>query len=135
MTILPFKFKHLPLLHELLSSQSYIGISNITMKTLPKTGYIVLLNNQPVAAGFLRRVEPCFAQFDTFATSSYFGSQIRHKAINLVIDSLLHDAKTLKLHGIIAFTEDSGILTRAKDMGFHVVNQTLLALPLLPQSK
>lgn len=114
----------------MLKSQSYAGISDITMRTLPKTGYIVLMNDQPIAAGFLRRVEPCYAQLDTLTANAYFGSQIRHDGINLVVTTLLEDAKRLKLEGIISFTSDKGILTRAESMGFHKVDQSIIAIAI-----
>lgn len=128
--IVPFKHKYLPLIHELLNSQSYLDVDLIQTATLPKIGYLVLLNDQPIACGFLRRVEPCYAQFDTFATSKYFGKECRHKALCLVLDSLFDSAKVLKLKGIIATTADSGILERAQSIGFHIVNQTVIAKSL-----
>lgn len=118
------------MLLELLDSQKYLGINNITMRTLPKIGYIALLNNQPIAAGFLRRVEPCYAQLDTLCSNAYFGSQIRHEGIKKVVDELIADAKRLNLEGILASTKDSGVLKRAESIGFHVVPETLIALPL-----
>jgi hypothetical protein len=102
----------------------------ITTKNLPKIGYIVYSNKTPIAAGFLRRLEPCYAQIDTLCSSSWFGSQIRHDAIKLVVDNLIEDAKRLKLEGIIATTRDKGTLERALSIGFHVVEESLIALPL-----
>lgn len=100
------------------------------MKTLPKIGYIVLLNKQPIAAGFLRRVEPTFAQIDTLCSNAYFGSQIRHIGITKVVDALISDAKSLKLDGILALTEDEGTINRALSLGFHIVDQKVIGLPL-----
>ncbi len=100
------------------------------MKMLPKIGYITLMNKQPIAAGFLRRVEGGFGQMDTLVSNPYFGSQIRHIGINKVVDLLIDEAKTLKLHGVIGFTPDAGILKRAIDRGFHTVEQVFIALPL-----
>jgi len=130
--LVPFKFKYFEQLQEILTSQKYADISNITMRTLPKIGYIALLNDQPIAAGFLRRLEPCYAQIDTLCSNAYFGSQIRHDGIKKVIDALLSEAKALNLEGIISLTEDAGVLKRAKDLGFHVIDQKVVALPLKP---
>lgn len=129
-TILPFKFKHLPLLHELLTSNLYEGICHIDMKTLPKIGYIVLLGKVPIAAGFLRRLEPCFAQIDTLASNAYLGSIIRHQGITMVVDELITHAKALNLKGIVSHTNNPGVLKRAEILGFHVVSETIIALPL-----
>lgn len=129
-TILPFKFKHLPLLHDLLTSNQYEGICHIDMKTLPKIGYIVLLGKVPIAAGFLRRLEPCFAQIDTLASNAYMGSLVRHQGITMVVDALIADAKVLKLKGIVSHTSNQGVLKRAEVLGFHVVKETIIALPI-----
>lgn len=99
---------------------------NAEMNTLPKIGYLALLNKQPIAVGFLRRLEPCFAQIDTLASNAYFGSKIRHEAIHLVVNSLLEDAKRLELKGIMALTKDQGIITRAKELGFNEINQVVI---------
>ena len=129
-TILPFKFKHLPLLHSLLESNQYEGICHIDMKSLPKVGYIVLLGKVPIAAGFLRRLEPCFAQIDTLASNAYMGSIIRHQGITMVVDELIAHARVLKLKGIVSHTSNAGVLKRAEALGFHVVKETIIALPL-----
>jgi hypothetical protein len=128
--IIPFKFKHLQALIDLHASQQSPTATHISMKTLPKVGYIAYLGNQPIAAGFLRRVEPCYAQIDTLVSNAHFGSKIRHEGISQVVDALIIDAKALKLKGLIAHTLDTGTITRAKSLGFHVVPQTILALPL-----
>lgn len=128
--VVPFKFKHLPLLLEMLNSRSYMGIATVNMKTLPKIGYIALLEGQPIAAGFLRRVEGGFAQLDGLTSNPYFGSIIRHEGIEKVVNSLIAEAKSLQLHGIIAFSSDKGVLSRSEGLGFQTVEQTIIALPL-----
>jgi hypothetical protein len=129
-TIYPFKFKHLPLLHEMLESNQYEGVNLIQMKTLPKLGYIVLLGKTPVAAGFLRRLEPCYAQIDTLCSNKYLGSIVRHQGVSTVVDALIEDAKRLKLEGIICHTKHKDVLERAKSLGFHVIPETIIALPI-----
>lgn len=129
-SIVPFKFKYLSLLIEMLKDRDFSNISSISMKTLPKIGYIALLHGQPIAAGFLRRVEGGYGQLDTLTSNPYFGSVIRHEGVSKVVDSLIQDAKDLKLQGLIAFTSDSGILNRAATIGFQEVNQKLISLNL-----
>jgi hypothetical protein len=129
-SIIPFKFKYLGILHDILKSNDYLHISTVNMKTLPKIGYIALLGGHPIAAGFLRRVEGGYAQLDTLTSNKYFGSQVRHQGIKKVVDALLQDAKDLKLHGIIAFTEDSGVLSRAKELDFKELPHKLIGLKL-----
>lgn len=130
LSIIPFRFKYLSTLHELLNSNDYLGISEVNMKTLPKIGYIALMGGHPIAAGFLRRVEGGYAQFDTLTSNKHFGSLVRHKGIELIVDHLLQDAKDLRLKGIIAFTTDDGILDRADKMGFKTLTHSVIALKL-----
>lgn len=118
------------MLIEMHKDREYLHMNYITMKSLPKIGYIAVMNKQPIAAGFLRRVEGGYAQLDTLVSNPYFGSQIRHVGIKLVVDSLLAEAKDLKLLGIVSFSQDTGILSRAKALGFQVVDQTLICLRL-----
>ena len=130
-SIVPFRFKYLKALHDLLGSNDYLGISDVNMKTLPKIGYIALRGGHPIAAGFLRRVEGGYAQLDTLTTNKYMGSIIRHEGINKVVDALIQDAKDLQLRGIIAFSRDYSIIKRAEDLGFHTLGeQKLFALKL-----
>ena len=130
-SIFPFKFKHFNDLIELHKLNNYQHTAAITMKRLPKIGYISYFGDSPIAAGFLRRVEGGYAQMDTLVSNPHFGSQIRHLAIDKVVKSLIDDAKTLDLEGIVAFTSDIGVLKRAEDIGFNRLDaQKLIALPL-----
>lgn len=124
-----FKFKHFKDLVDLHASQGST-IQGLDYKTLPKIGYIAYLGTQPIAAGFLRRLEPSFAQIDTLVSNAYFGSQIRHEALTQVIDNLIDDAKRLKLTGLICHTADPGVLKRANALGFHVCPETIIAKKL-----
>lgn len=111
---------------EMLQDQNYKALGSITYRSLPKIGYVAVLHKQPIAAGFLRRVEGGYAQIDTLVTNPYFGSQIRHAGIDMVVDSLLQSAKDLNLLGVIAFTENESVLKRSIDRGFQVISQTVL---------
>lgn len=129
-TIQPFKHKHLKDLYEILESNQYEGVSLITTKTLPQIGYVVYSDKTPIAAGFLRRLEPCYAQIDTLCSNKFLGSIIRHQGISMVVDTLIKDAKKLKLHGIICHTKSNDVLKRAEALGFHILQETIIALPI-----
>lgn len=100
------------------------------MKTLPKIGYIALLDKNPIAAGFLRRVEGGYAQIDGLTSNASFGGLVRHEGINKVVTALITDAKDLKLNGILAMTKDNGVIDRAKKLGFKVIEENVIALRL-----
>lgn len=125
-----FKYKHLSMLIEMLEDQDYPD-TNVTMKNLPKIGYIAMLDNIPIAAGFLRRVEGDeVAQIDGLTSNPHFGSIIRHKGINLVLNQLVIHAKELNLLGLYAFCQDVSTIKRAEDIGFRVVSHSTLSLNL-----
>ena len=128
--IVPFRFKHFQALIDMLESQNYQGIQDIKMKTLPKIGYLAMYNGYPVAAGFLRRVEGNIAQLDGLTSNAYLGSIVRHHGVKAVVDTLIHDAKRLKLDGIIATTADEGVLKRAAELGFTLIPQKIIGLKL-----
>lgn len=128
--IVPFRFKHFKQLLDMHQSQGAAVTSLLTYRTLPKIGFIAMLGEQPVAAGFLRRLEPCFAHLDTLVSSAHFGSQVRHQGVTAVVDALIKEAKRLKLEGLIATTDDKGTLLRAEGLGFHVLDQSVIALSL-----
>jgi hypothetical protein len=129
-TIHPFKFKHLKQLHEILTTNDYEGLTHIDMSTLPRTGYIILSGDTPIAAGFLRRLEPCFCQIDTLCTNKYMGAIIRNQAINMIVSTLIDEAKRMKLKGIVAHSSNQSVLNRAKELGFHTIEEKIIALPL-----
>lgn len=129
-SIVPFRYRYLPALLDLLNSNDYIGISTVTMKTLPKIGYIALRNGYPIAAGFLRRVEGGYAQIDTLTSNKTLGSLIRHQGIDLVVKTLISDAKDLKLLGIVAFSMDASVIKRAEDIGFRILEHKTIVLSL-----
>lgn len=126
LNLLVFKHKHYPLLQDMLKDQECPWKEFISYKTLPKIGYIVTLQDQPIATGFLRKVEGGYGQLDTFATNPYFGSKLRHAAIEMIVDALMDDAKRLKLHGLLVFSHDSGIIKRSEERGFKPLPDTLL---------
>lgn len=127
--VVPFKFCFLPMLKDMLEAQEYPDVEDYCMDFLPKIGYIALLNNQPIAAGFLRRVErDILGQIDSLVSNPYFGAQIRHKGLNMVVDQLLYDAKSIGLKGVYALTVDESVLKRAEAIGFSKVNHQVIAL-------
>ena len=119
------------MLLEMLDLRQYPSVKKVTKKSLPKIGYIALLNNQPIAVGFLRRVE-CdeMAQIDGLTSNPMFGSLLRHEGLRQVVDRIIQDAKDLKLQGLYAFTEDQGVLKRAMNLGFKSHSHNLISLSL-----
>lgn len=92
--ILPFKFKHYSLSQDLL-------VNKTPYKTLPKIGYIAIRCKTPIAIGFLRLIEGGLtAELDLVYVEHSYGQKLANTALKLVIESLLQDAKDLKLKEI-----------------------------------
>lgn len=124
--------KHMEVLVDMHRSQEYKDMYAIGLETLPKIGFISFSNTefQYIAAGFLRIVEGGFGQLDTFVTNPSLDSHVRDEGLNLLVETLINEAKTLKLKGIYAHTASINIIKRAEETGFHVINQSIIALKL-----
>ena len=98
--------------------------------TLPEIGYIAFDDNTPVAAGFLRLIEGGYAQIDSLISNGQLNSTTRHQGIELIVNTLIAKAKENRLKGLICHTKDKSILERAMALGFEVVPQVIISLPL-----
>ena len=114
----------------LMLSQKYVGFDVITPEGLPKCGFIAHDSATLLAMGFLRIVEGGYAQIDTLVSNGDLSSAMRHEGISMVVNALIEQAKVLKLKGIIAFSEDTGVLSRAEALGFKTIPQTIIVLSL-----
>lgn len=106
----------------------------LRLDALPSAGliayHVTSMAKIPVAGGFLRLVEGGYGQIDTLVTNAKLPGAIRHLGVSKLVDALIAHANKCKLHGIICLTSDAGILKRAESLGFHVLNQTPIALKL-----
>lgn len=124
-----FQESYLDLLHGMLMSQEH-STHEITPESIPQIGYIAFEGSIPVACGFLRKVEGGYAQIDGLTSNPDMPSEVRHKALSFIVDTLIQEAKHLKMIGIISFTKDYSIIKRAKDCGFQVLQHQVIALSL-----
>ena len=100
-------------------------------KTLPQIGYIAFNDElEPLSAGFLRRVEGGYGQIDTLVSNPKFSSVIRHNALAAVVDALLHRARQLELEGIVSYTRDRSVISRALACGFQLLPHAVISFDL-----
>lgn len=97
---------------------------------LPQLGFIAYIDAKPLAGGFLRMIEGGYAMIDTLVSDAQASSQQRHEGMTTVVAALIQTSKDLKLKGILCHTRDEGVLKRAASLGFKVLPQTIIALPL-----
>jgi hypothetical protein len=133
MYIMAYTTNHASIVSDLLKSQDYKGVCDISC--LPKIGFIAMDDTAfgfkiPIACGFLRIVEGDFAQLDTLVSEKQASSQMRHEGISMVVNALIEEAKRLKMKGIIAFTTDLSVIARARTLGFNTMPETVISLAL-----
>lgn len=106
------------------------GLSCALADELPELGYIAFERDEPIAAGFIRKVEPHFAQLDGLITNPMALSADRHAAIDLVVSEIIKKSKELKIRQLLAVSVDEGTLERSKKHGFQKLPHTVIALDL-----
>ena len=121
--VVPFKFKHyLPLL-EMLDYE-------IEYRSLPKIGYMALVENSPIAAGFLRKIEGNKSCQIELMPNPYFGKVLQQVGIRWILNSLVLDAKELKLKTIYVLGLEESTLEETKAFGFQELAKHALILSL-----
>lgn len=128
MTISPYDSSLYDYIAYMLETQDYNN--TVIPGDMPEIGFVVSEGSIPVAAGFLRLMEGRLAQIDGLCSNATLDSSTRHEAVSLVVDSLICKAKSLKLKGIIAYTKDESVVTRAEATGFKVLPHVVLSIPL-----
>lgn len=130
MEVVNYRPEFFEALKAMLKKQGSNLLPDVTEKSLPEIGFVALLKSEPVAMGFLRRIEGGYAQIDTLVTNPEFGPIDRSVSIMMVYGKILDSAKKLKIPGLIVITENDSVINRALDCGFKKIKQTLLGLPL-----
>lgn len=97
---------------------------------LPEIGFICFERDEPIAAAFLRKVEPNHAQLDGLITNVLSRGELRHEAIDLVVRAIIEKAKELKIKQLLAFSVDEGTLKRSEKHRFVKLPHTVIALSL-----
>ena len=110
---------------KILNEWLYIRKNNVVTE-VPKLGYTVYIENEPVAIGFLRMVENSYAQIDSLCTNPSKLAITRDKAIDMLTEKLLETAQLLDIKAIYCFIEDKNTLMRSKKFGFTSVPQTIV---------
>lgn len=88
----------------------------------PEIGYIV----PGVAMGLLFRMEGNTGFLDSFCTAPGSTKQDRIKALELITEALIQDAKILGLRRLYALTDNEGIKVRCTANGFTLDGSYML---------
>lgn len=127
MIIIPFKrSKHKKYYQKLIANRDLPDYSH----DLPKFGLIALHNNEPIAIGFLRKMEGGYAMMGEYMTNPQSLPEVRDRALDLITYKLIKIAKSSGLKGIMAFTKEQNIIDRATKHGFVVTPDKFIAILL-----
>ncbi len=86
---------------------------------LPRFGFIVHQGDVPVAMGFIRLLEGKMGVLDSYIANRESRSAIRKRALSLISYEIVEFSKgTLKLKGLIAFSDHPNIIQLATDHKF-----------------
>lgn len=86
---------------------------------LPKHGAIV----DGLAAGFLYLSEGNLAFIEGLISMDHVPTMDRSRALDLVTEMLLEDAKRLNVKKVMAYTESQAVLNRAISFGFNYIGE------------
>lgn len=98
----------------------------IDLIELPKIGYII----PGVACGFLRLCEGGAGIIESMATNPKVPMHRRGMALYAISATLIHHARSRKIHKLIAFSSSNATIKLGAKQGFYVVPQTVLARSL-----
>lgn len=97
---------------------------------VPAIGYVAYCRGEPIACAFIRAVEGGYAQLDGLASNPSAPGEMRHSAIDLVVEKVMKEAKALGYKGMLAYSVDAATLMRSIRHGFKVMPHVLIVADL-----
>lgn len=95
------------------------AMSKELIRFLPETGFIFCDDREdPIAAGFLRKVEGRVGILDSYISNPKMDSQIRNEMLNRITERLIVKAKHFQMRQLFAWSLYPEIIKRACDHGF-----------------
>lgn len=83
-----------------------------------------------IASGSIRNVEGNYGIMDSFVTNPQCGPEIRHDALNRLMQELIDAGKSLGMRKLLAFSFHDNIMNRAIKYGFEVHSHVYATLNL-----
>lgn len=102
-----------------------------SIEELPAIGYVAysLLDNNPVAMGFLRQAEG-IGFIEGMATNPDASSADRNEAMDTIMTHLTYFAKRYGMKSLVAYSTDDGIIKRAERLGFKTQSHIMFSKDL-----
>lgn len=111
------------------------GAYTPTQAEMPKHGFVAYTDGIPVAAAFLRRVEGGFGQLDGLVTDPLAPGEVRHEAIDALVNEILILSKELGIKAVTAFSVDENTLVRSLKHGFVKTTHSLIVANICKENK
>lgn len=104
----------------------------VTRLDLPEMGYMAWERGKPVAAIFMRRAEGSMGIVDSLISNPEAAPDIRHLALDALINHIVEQAKRAKIKVLLGYTRDKSTLERSVRLGFA---QSPFAIVVMDPSK
>ena len=106
------------------------GMSPSLVHSLPQIGVLAQINNIPRAAAFLRLVEGRMGLLDGLIVDPSIRRHERNMAIDAAVKGIIHEAYSINLIRIVAWSSDICTLVRSRKHGFERMKESLIDLRL-----
>lgn len=110
------------------------NLAEVNGQDLPHIGFIAFGAYGAIAAGFLRQCEGDIAILDSLVTNPGQKGELRHSAIDAIVDKISMVAKEMKLKSLVAYSVDASTLERSKKHGFVPLPLTVISKDLSPKA-
>lgn len=104
-------------------------LAPITLEECPHVGIMIMHNEEPIAAGFLRNAEGV-GIIDSIVSNPEQKPDIRHKAINAIFERLISVARMMEMKRLLGTSVDSNTIERSKKFGFVQADHALMIMSL-----
>ncbi len=101
---------------------------------LPEVGYVAYRHTEPVAMGFLRRVEGDCGIIDSLMTNPHASKADRNEALDAIFSQLIETAKELGIKSLLGYSKDANTLMRARRYGFSDQPYAVMSATLRSES-
>lgn len=102
---------------------------------IPKNGFVIwnldspIFMRIPTAIGFYRKCEKHIGILDSFVTNVFEPSSERHEALQLLIETLIFEAKAKGIEHFVLYTRDDSVIKRGELNGFKLDSSKIMTRP------
>lgn len=95
------------------------------LEFMPPTGFVVLMNEHPVCAGFLTMTDANVCVLGHLVSDPRVAGEYRHGAMDYLMNCLIAKAKASDMKMVFASTNLSGLQERYQKHGFQLTDEKI----------